>query len=138
MDALKKFAAGMVFFLIMGVLGGAHAYSVYDTDSTNTPSIGGGGLDSLIAPFESFIKSITSIGSVKGPFLTPINVPSMPTGNSMITTGIEAAFQSFDNWLYGVVGFHIGGIFLAVLGVFSWVLGTVKSAVDWLLRLLRS
>ena len=62
-------------------------------------------------------------------------MPSGGSQGSFLTTAIKNAFGWFDNWLYGIAGFHVSNFFTAILNIFSWVLGVVKGGVDWLLAL---
>lgn len=48
----------------------------------------------------------------------------------------QNALRQFDEWLYDKIGFHVWSFFLAILGIFSWLLGVVKGGVDWLLKFL--
>ncbi len=75
----------------------------------------------ISGPFQSFIKGMStfSLGNV-GQW-TP-----------------QSAWQGFDNWLYGITGFHISGFLTAITGVLVWVLNLAKSIIDWLLSFLHS
>ena len=42
-------------------------------------------------------------------------------------------FSEFDAWFYSVTGVQLSGIMLALLNLFSWVLGLAQQAVNWLL-----
>ena len=114
-------------FILSGLT--ANAYSIQNgqgaQDGPTMPSsMGGFSVSGLLAPFQNFIHSINSIGATSAPNLT---------GPSSNTRG---AFQRFDDWLYGVAGFHISNFLNAFLNIFSWMLGVVKSGVDSLLKLL--
>lgn len=114
----------------------ANAYSVYAGPQPSTPlSIGGFNFGNLLAPFQNFINSINSVGNTSSLTIPSIGPTSIPT-NGMVASGVQSAFQWFDNWLYGIAGFHIGGLLVAILNVFSWLLGIVKGAVDWILGLI--
>lgn len=110
---------------LCGIVHTADAYSINGPAPTTTlpfiPSIGS---------FNSFIQSINNIGAQSGISLPPVNVPSMPQNgaqNGAATNWFQNTFQQFDAWLYGVAGFH------AILNILSWLLGIVKSGVDWVL-----
>ena len=76
----------------------------------------GSSLGNLAAPFENFFRSIGNVGSVNVP-TTPTQMnPSAPHGSDWVTAWFKNEFNQFDNWLYGVAGFHISGFFLAILG----------------------
>ncbi len=120
----------------------ARAYSVLpgtgsgNGASATTPVAGGtigSSLGNLAAPFENFFRSINNVGSVNVPTTPTQTNLSAPHGSDWITAWFKNEFDQFDNWLYGVAGFHISGFFLAILGIFSWILGLVKSGVDWVL-----
>lgn len=127
--------SGVAFFLFSRIPAGA--YSLYGTSSAPAQNAGGttDGLGNLFAPFQNFINSVNSVGTNA----VQVNVPYIPQ-NNVLTAATESwlqnLFQQFDNWLYGIAGFHISGFFMAILNIFSWLLGIVKSAVDWLLGLL--
>lgn len=126
-----------LFFLISC----AAAPGIAEAYSTTLAYGGGSGItsapdfQSILAPFENFFRSIGSIGNL--PLPTPVvNSPSVPQ-NPAVAGFIKDLFQKFDAWLYGIAGFHIAGIFTAILDIFSWVLGITKDIVDWFLRILR-
>lgn len=135
--------SGVVFFIFSYIPAGA--YSIYGTSSSapSAPAQNAGGttdgLGNLFAPFQSFINSINSVGTNAVQVSAPSTPQSVPQNNA-VTVGTENLlqnlFQQFDNWLYGIAGFHISGFFLAILNIFSWLLGVVKGAIDWLLGLL--
>ena len=130
---------GTVFFALLYAPVGA--YSI-NNNTGNVPSIpaqnaGGttGGFGDLFAPFQNFIKSINSVGTNA----VEVNVPSVPQNNPLAAGAenwLQSQFRQFDDWLYGIAGFHISGFFVAILNILSWLLGIVKSVVDWLLGLL--
>jgi hypothetical protein len=142
---ISGFITAFIFFLAVFMAVAimtttANAYSVYAGPQPSTlPSIGNFNLSDLFAPFQSFIHSINSIGNAApSSNIQPTTVPafvSVPVNNGVISA-IQGAFQQFDNWLYGIVGFHIGGLLVAILNIFSWLLGIVKGAVDWILGLI--
>ncbi len=106
------------------------------------PAINTFNFNSLIVPFQNFIQSFEgSANSIKTPsipgsFNMPpsVSIPAVPQGS--FTNMIQNWFQQFDAWLYGIAGFHISGLFVAILSILSWLLGIVKGAVDWLLGVL--
>ena len=116
-------AAAAIIIVIGTMSGTVHAYSITSGSSMAVIPI--------LTPFENFFKSINSV-SVVGP---SIGVQSIPK-NSFIMGGVQSGFQWFDNWLYGIAGFHISGLFTTILSVFSWLLGFVKGGVDWLLNVI--
>lgn len=117
----------------------AHAYPVNGAPPTNTlpfiPSVSNFNFGNLTAPFQNFIQSIGNIGTQSKINVPPVNVPAMPQ-NGASANWFQNAFQQFDAWLYGIAGFHISGLFVAILNIFSWLLGIVKGSVDWLLGIL--
>jgi hypothetical protein len=44
-------------------------------------------------------------------------------------------FNEFNNWFYSVSGVQLSAITLALLNLFSWVLGLVQQAINWLVGL---
>ena len=119
----------------------ANAYPVNGTPPTATlpfiPSINNFNFGNLTAPFENFIQSIDNIGTQGEINVPPVNVPSMPQ-NGIVTNWLQSAFQQFDAWLYGIAGFHISGLFVAILNILSWILGIAKNIVDWLLGVIHN
>jgi len=117
------------------VAGSSTASSDGALGNTSAP----GGWQGIVTPFEGFIKSVNGIGSLgrlptyQVPASGPPASSIMPQQGSFIAQWVRNAFQSFDNWLYGILGFHISGLLTAVLNIFSWLLGIVKGAVDWFL-----
>ena len=105
--------------------GTAHAYPVA-SGSSGLPTFGTS--TSILAPFESFFKSMNSV-SIVGPSVGAQSIPQ----NDFVINEIQHGFQWFDNWLYGIAGFHISGLFTAILSMFSWLLDFIKGGVDWLL-----
>lgn len=121
---------------IFSAKGEAHAYSVNSGTPAEPAAQSSFNFNILTAPFEGFIKSIRSVGSAPVPAAGPqFNPPAVPQGNFFAST-VQSAFGQFDNWLYGIIGFHISSLFFAVLNIFSWILGVVKGGVDWLRGLL--
>jgi hypothetical protein len=59
-------------------------------------------------------------------------VSNISIGNTNQST-VWGVYQNFDNWLYGVAGFRISGVFNAVLSVATWLLSLAKDIVNWLL-----
>src|SRR5258708_3270104 len=104
---------------------GAHATAApQTTTSTN--------FHNLFLPFQNFFRSIGSIGNTN---VLPAIRSSVPASN-FFTTSAWDAFSAFDNWLYGIAGFHISNFLTMILGVLSWVLNYAKGIVDWLLGFL--
>ncbi len=123
----------------------ANAYSVGGTAAaaattpeltaiTSVPTVQSSGLNTMIAPFENFFRSMTSMSGGQG--LGPASLPPSVTNNPAINGGVRGALQGFDQWLYGIAGFHILGLFAALLNILAWILGLVTSIVDWLLHLI--
>lgn len=115
----------MVIIMLVLIMGGAQPVFAYSTYGGNPPA-------DLLSPFKNFINSINSVGTTAIRIGTPAPVVLPPA----VQAGAQNAFQRFDAWLFGIVGFHISGFLAAILGIFSWILGVVKSVVDWLLGLL--
>lgn len=135
-------ATALSLGILFAATSAAYAYPVVgSTGSTPVPTINGFNFDSLTVPFQNFVQSIqnsaNSIGNPAGSLNAPsvFSVPSMPQ-NGSFTNWIQSGFQQFDAWLYGIAGFHISGLIAAVLHIFSWLLGAVKGAVDWLLNII--
>lgn len=103
-----------------------HAYSIYDTPTSTSSTFGGG----ILSPFENFFQSVGSINT------TSLNI-SIPTGTTMevLTEAGQTAWNRFDAWLYGIAGFHISNFFSQLLTIWSWILGTVKSGIDSLIKI---
>ncbi len=101
-------------------------------NSATTISLSSLNFGSLFAPFQSFLNSIGSVGSEATPQLN-LSAPQ----TQFLTTGAQNVFQQFDNWLYGIIGFHVSGFFAAILGVILWVLGIAESIVKWLLGVVK-
>lgn len=125
---------GLLTFLLVNVpISGA--YSVGEGGGTglnfgNPPNFG-----DLLAPAQDFFQSIGSIDTSIVPHVVGSSQPFNP-GNPLVANWVQGIFQRFDGWLYGIAGFHILGIFTAILAIFSWILGAVKNAIDWLLNIL--
>lgn len=140
MDMRRRFqTSGLVLLALAGFVvrvDTARAYSISSGSGGGVASGSAGGTSagfgSFTAPFENFIHSINNVGSVNIPAPTQMNL-SAPSGGSWFTTWFKNTFDQFDNWLYGIGGFHIAAFFTAILGIFSWVLGIVKGGVDWAL-----
>ena len=117
----------------------ALAYSVNNSTTTQSYDTNGG-MNELLTPFNNFINSVNSIGtsSLKimppGPFVAPVT-PQMAPANGLLRTTAQDGLQAFDTWFYSLTGIHVTNIFLEILGVFSWFLGSLKGTVDWLLGL---
>ncbi len=149
-------AAALIIFLAPPTLFAPASANAYSIDGSGTPAAPGasgagsgaaslpaipaiqnGGLNSLFAPFENFFQSMTSMaGSTGGQGLGSGSLPASVTNNPAVNNGVRGALQGFDEWLYGLAGFHILGLFAALLNILAWILGLVKSIVDWLLHLI--
>lgn len=121
----KIFAAALIVFFLSSATAGAYAIG------SPNPSTAGG-LNDLWTPFQNFVNNINSISTNSFTMSTPA-VPSSGT----LTTEAQNGFQEFDAWLYGIMGFHISGLFVAILTIFSWILGWLQSGVNWLLGLIK-
>jgi hypothetical protein len=51
-------------------------------------------------------------------------------------TNIGSIYQNLDGWLYSVIGFHITGIFTALISLFGWLLNLAKEIILWALSLI--
>jgi hypothetical protein len=51
-------------------------------------------------------------------------------------TNIGGIYQNLDSWLFGVVGFHITGIFTALISLFGWLLNLAKEIILWAISLI--
>jgi len=121
----------------------AHAYAVSGNNSGYTlPQFGsstfnGGWTDiwnNVSSPFQNFAQSLGSMGSVPSAnFSFPTNI----TFSQSVPTGFHDAFEAFDAWLYGIVGFHISSVATFILNIANWILTFTKNIVDWLLALVR-
>jgi hypothetical protein len=143
MVALILGSAALACAVFVSAPADAHAYAVgggtsagTGTGATDTNNVSQS-LNSLSTPFENFVQSLDNMwnnpggagSSAAGSTLyTP---PSWTT--QILTTGAQGAAESFDNWLYGIFGFHISTFFVAILNIFSWILGVMQGAVNWLL-----
>ncbi len=81
-------------------------------------------------PFQGFVNSLQGIGSGNSVIPSPTTFTSAPAGNPNV-------FGSIDAWTSEHLGFQISGLIMAALGILVWVLGLVKSIVEWLIGLLR-
>jgi len=89
----------------------------------------------LTTPFEDFFNSLGSLWTSNAGGTVPSYMA--PTSSAFFTNTAQNAFQSFDNWLYGIAGFHISGLFVAILNIFSWILGILQNSVTWLLSVFK-
>jgi hypothetical protein len=131
-------------FFILG-LQDAHAYAIPST-STSQPMIStgvnsdynfSGSLQNLFSPFQGFFQSLQWNTSATtdidiNPTSTPI--PAINISPSL-QNNLTQPFTDFDNWFYGLTGFRLSGLVVAVLSGLSWALGIAKGIVDWLLGL---
>ncbi len=118
----------IIFFTYSG---SAYAYPIYETE-TNTQSTTGNTFSGLFSPFQNFFRSINSVGKSR------VRIGGQPSvrQNNVLMSGFQGAFERFDSWLNGIIGFRVSGLFVAILNILSWLLGLVKHGVDWLLSLL--
>jgi hypothetical protein len=129
MHRISVFIVAIAVVLLAGTLvGTARAYSI--ASGTSQPSLPFN-VNGILAPFENFFNSMNSV-SITGQSTTAVTRSAPP--NSIVTNGVRSGFQRFDAWRYGIAGFHISGIFITSLSMFSWLLGVVKGGVDWLLH----
>jgi hypothetical protein len=142
-----------IFFSATMLVSQAHAYAVGSVPSnvgTGTSAGGsydfGSSLQNLVSPFTGFVNSLkfnnnTTINpsgassAVNGTSFTWPTVNVAPVLESTVQNTLSQWFNQFDNWLYGATGVQLSGIMVAILGVFSWVLGLAQQAVNWLLGL---
>lgn len=125
-----------VFFAILLLATSAPPAGAYSIAGNNPPNL----LENFAAPFQSFIESINStrpFGGIAIPAGPGRFGPSVSPQAGFLIQDIQNLFRMFDNWLYNIAGFHILVFFAATLNIFSWLLGAVKGAVDWLLGLIR-
>lgn len=131
-------AVSVLYFLP----GAAHAYALQDGASTSMPSLSSTSfvdswnsvLDNISPPFGNFVQSLQSVNSQD---FSISNIPSLPSTSSDVPGAIHNAFEAFDAWLYGILGFHISTFVNDFLGVTAWVLGLAKSVVDWMSSVLK-
>jgi hypothetical protein len=102
------------------------------TDAPSATPTTSNSLKNLFSPFESFFNSVNSIGNTA----VPVSKPSVSV-NTVVTGGALKLFSIFDNWLYGVAGFHISNLLTWTLSILSWLLGQVKYWVDYVLNLIQ-
>ena len=146
-------AATIFLFLVVLPAPRAHAYAIGSdlpvaptTSSLTTIGVSGGSYDvgsslqNLVSPFTGFVDSLKLNGGS-----TTVNASgvgfSWPTVN--MTPVLEGTFQNtlsqwfseFGAWFYSVTGVQLSGIMLALLNLFSWVLGLAQQVINWLLGL---
>lgn len=133
-----------VFIFVAALVGApeAHAYALPGTPSAGAPASQpavtssydfGSSFNSLLTPFQNFIKSIqslnqTSIGLHQGGYTPPVNT----------RLDVGAYFSELDAWVYAKTGLRPSQIFVVLLAALSWALGLIKQGVDWLLNLVHA
>ncbi len=134
----KRFLSATVapaFFLTFVLPANAYSITTGGATAHPVPQAAGStnfnfsnGFQSLSTPFEDFVRRIQSVDN------TNVNVgTAVPP---VVTATAQNWFQQFDNWLYGIIGFHISTVLDAILNVFAWVLDFAKQIVDWLLSVI--
>lgn len=88
---------------------------------------------SIISSFQGLLQGVNAVWLGTGLF--PVN-PIVALSPQAATSGAQSAAQGFDAWFYSIAGFHIANFLVTMLTIFSWILGTVKTAVDWLIGIL--
>ncbi len=113
------------------------AYYVGATDGYDIGPIGNPpNFGELLAPVQNFFQSIGSINTDVIPQVGFGSGTSLGPTSPLVLNWIQGVLRQFDGWLYGIAGFHIIAFFAAMLGIFSWLLGLIKSGVDWLLGII--
>jgi hypothetical protein len=126
-------------------IAGAYAMPGTSSDSSITPtyakpSFYDSGWNSdlwhnLAAPFVNFTDSLQTISKTGSNATTSVAIPNFSDVAPQIA---HNGFEQFDAWLAGITGgFHIAGILTIFLELMSWLLGMVKSSVDWMLSWIR-
>ena len=138
---MKRVAVGLVFSAIfLGAAGVALAYALPQSGGVELPQAATGTFNvnwqSFVnnLPVQGFINSLQAAGQniVNG------NVGnSEPSNPSVLSETGQQVLQSIDGWSMAHLGFKLSSVFLAILGVFSWILRLAKSIVDWLINFLK-
>jgi len=119
-------ALSVVAFFI--VAQSAHAYAIPSGPQGPQTSFDfSQSFENLLTPFSNFVNSMEGAGQS----VAPIALPSV----SPIKATTSVAFQGFDDWVYAHAGFRPSAVLYLFLSIFSWILGTLKKVVDWLLSL---
>ena len=95
----------------------------------------GNAWNALSASFQGLINGIGSFfsGNTSNTIGTTVSNVSIGGANSQLTLG--GAYQNFDNWLYGVAGFHVSEFFNAVVSIIVWLLNLTRNIINWALSL---
>lgn len=97
----------------------------------------GTSLQNLISPFTGFINDLRwTSGTTLNPNGTSFAWPTVnvtPVLESTFQNTLSQWFSQFSAWFYGISGVQLSGIFIALLNLFSWVLGLAQQVVNWLL-----
>jgi hypothetical protein len=85
-------------------------------------------------PFQGFITSLQSAGQsvMAGSSVSGVGLPT-----SAVSGATQGLLTGLDAWSAAHLGFRFSALLFAILGIFSWVLGIAKSAVDWLIGFLK-
>jgi hypothetical protein len=146
---VRKKDGSVIFFIAAVAIAGALAENFLFSGTARAYSLangaapaGGVGVTSgnfdfgnILTSLQNFLQGIGFNSVPIGTFPQPSGIPSM-SSSGFWSTSVQGALQWFDAWLYGIAGFHIIGLLTAILSIFSWLLGIVKGAVDWLLGIL--
>jgi hypothetical protein len=150
------FGAAVVCMIADFAASQAHAYAVGSvapevptpaslaTTSSLSDSAAGGSsynfgnsLQGLLSPFTGFINSLqlnnNTTANTNGVSFTWPTVNMTPVLESTFQNTLSQWFNEFDVWFYSVTGVQLSGILVAILNLFSWVLGLAQQAVNWLL-----
>ena len=117
----------------------------YEVGSTTTGVSGGSydigsSLQNLVSPFSGFINSLKFNESAptvnaNGVSFSWPTINATPVLENTFQNTLSQWFSEFDAWFYSVTGVQLSGIMLALLNLFSWVLGLAQQVVNWLLGL---
>lgn len=109
--------------------------SAYATSSFYYGGWNGASWQSLSAPFLDFTRSLQSVNGTNLNFSIPTT--TVPDFSDTATQAAHGAFEQFDGWLAGIIGFHINQILVVFLQLMSWILGLVEGTVNWMLSWIR-
>jgi hypothetical protein len=146
---IRNCSALMIFGTIVSFVffaGTAAAYALPGTAASQTGSTYAtssfyyGGWNSaswqgLSAPFLNFTRSLQSVNGTSLNFV--VSTTSVPNFSDTATQAAHGAFEQFDGWLAGIIGFHVSQILVVFLQLMSWILGLVKGTIDWMLSWIR-
>jgi hypothetical protein len=96
--------------------------NIWNTLSTN-----------VLQAFTSSIGSLFNGNNSMNTVGKAVSGISIGAGSSQLTIG--GVYQNFDNWLYGVAGFHVSEFFNAVVSIIVWLLNLTRNIINWALSL---